>query len=142
MTDEVLHCVRVLLETRHPVLSAMATKLERHEPEGEIVVRVSFDGPALPEKRHSELTFPRPLPEGWRDCIEPWLMVCERDVAAAMRKAGYAGSAFARGEGGTCGPIYSGDAPGGGGGSAPPGFFASTAEGFRQGGGGGKGGAY
>ena len=96
MTDYALGRVRFELETNHPVLAAMATKIELTQ-QG---IRLTFDGPALPEKRHSELYVPqRPLPEDWRLCIEPWLIECERDVAASMKKAGYSGSAFHRREG-------------------------------------------
>lgn len=95
MTDEVLEAVRFQLETDHPVMAAMATKLERapRPEENALDVQITFDGPALPEKHRGLMTlaFPLPAPVIWKTQIEAWLRMCELDVAAAMKRAGYGG---------------------------------------------------
>lgn len=92
MTDEILEAVSFQLRNDHPVLGAMATKLERTtRPEDNAIdVQITFDGPALPERRRGLMTLNHPLPEPviWKTQIEAWLRRCEQDVAAAMRKAG------------------------------------------------------
>ncbi len=76
MTDEILEAVRFRLEQDHPVMAAMATKLERISQN---VIRITFDGPALPQKLTLETS---------AAVAAPFLEHCERAVAAAMKKAG------------------------------------------------------
>lgn len=94
MTDELLKEVERQLLSEHPVMAAMATKLERISTRAKepytAIVRVTFDGPALPEKQQFEVGLPcddfdaRPL-------IEAALRHCEKDLAASMKRAGYGG---------------------------------------------------
>ncbi len=92
MTDEILEAVSFQLRNDHPVMAAMATKLERlpREKSDGIDVQITFDGPALPEKRRGLMTLALPLPAPviWKTQIEAWLRMCEQDVAAAMKRAG------------------------------------------------------
>lgn len=81
---------------RHPVLAAMATRIDVREAKVEEAIRgtwvsIEFDGPALPEKRTSALF----LPAGEVVELSPLLSVqidqfldgCEHDVAAAIKRA-------------------------------------------------------
>lgn len=151
--NDVLERVRFQLEINHPVLAAMATKLESHPKNPsddtgglafDIAVRLTFDGPALPEKRCGEILIPYPLADDWHLQVEPFLSQCEHDVAAAMKRAGlaWANPVVGRGgggpsagnassvfpsEGGTCRPFVATDAGGTvPGGCGHSGSYAST----------------
>lgn len=90
MTDEILEAVRYRLEQEHPVMAAMATKLERKtkRKSNSAEVRVTFDGPALPEQLHFAFLVTLGT---FREQIRPALIECERQIAAAMKRAGYGG---------------------------------------------------
>ncbi len=88
MTDEILECVRFRLREDHPVMAAMATKLERLETDRELgwaLVRITFDGPALPEKQHFAIVVEFGK---YREQVVPALRECEVQIAAAMKKSG------------------------------------------------------
>jgi hypothetical protein len=92
-TVNLLEVVRSELKETHPVLAAMATELNcttKQSDDGTLGLRITFDGPALPQKLRIECDRTRPKTSGeWQRTIDEWLQTCERDVAASMKSAGY-----------------------------------------------------
>ncbi len=89
LTHALLGVARTALD-KHPVLAAMATQLQALPGP---LVRFTFDGPALPEKQFFEVSLESGAAHQYQMMIEAALPTCERAIAAAMRKAGYAGGA-------------------------------------------------
>jgi hypothetical protein len=78
---------------KHPVLEAMATQIAIID-DGGTAIRFTFDGPALPEKQFFQVSCSvLPSDDELIRMIADTLPTCERAIAAAMRKAGYAGGA-------------------------------------------------
>lgn len=76
-----------LLRDRHPVMCALTTKIEHGHDSGVEVIRLTFDGPALPEKTVHMFGVQANLD----DRFESALLTCERTLAAVIRKAGLGG---------------------------------------------------
>lgn len=68
----------------HPLLSAMATKIEGFSRDGAGLTRITFDGPALPEKQVCEFSTYANAADGFWSALHE----CEVKVAAAMKKSG------------------------------------------------------
>jgi len=83
MTDEWLLRIERALKERHPVMAAMATKLERVVVFGLPTARLTFDGPALPEKVVHDFGMEANIGDGFASALRS----CENVVAEAIRRA-------------------------------------------------------
>ena len=90
-SKELLPLVRERLN-RHPVLAAMATRVDVMPAPPEAlaayaVIRILFDSPALPKKQACELQLCGIAFDSRADtlALDDWLDIIEKDVAATIR---------------------------------------------------------